>query len=176
MATYADMFEYSSFVIVTNTCKIEYSDVTLLKDMCKKKAGTKLPKIVLNPKTGAFTIPRAARVTVKKAAPVEFKGVHTRFEDKDESLDKPKKKRATKKETTVFKVYKGRCIHKVDDKDKAFDTVTDSIVDILGMYELKNQLSVNGDGCIVMNGVWDEFDTKTRYKTESGEYSFKRIA
>lgn len=176
MATYADMFEYASFTVVMNDCTIEYSDVTLLKDMCKKKAGTKLPKIVLNPKTGAFTVPRAAPVTVKKA-PVEFKGVHTRFEDEEHSsLDKPKKKRATKKEKTIFKVYKGRCIHKVD--DKAFEQVTDSICFNLNLYgtDMKKHFSIDTNGCIVFEGNWGEFDTKTRYKTESGEYSFKRIA
>lgn len=184
MATYADMFEYSSFFMVMNTCTVEYKGVTLLKDMCRRKAGAKIDKIVLDPKTGKFSVPRApAPAPHPPPVPVEFKGVHTRFESESESESesepKPKKKRSStkKKDITVFKVYSGRKIHKVsDENDEAFETVTDSIVDILGMYELKNHFSVNGDGCIVVCGIWDEFDTKTRHKTESGTFSFKRIA
>lgn len=182
MATaYADMFEYAQMSIITNTCTIEYTDVTLLKDMCKKKAGVKITKIVLNPKTGNFTIPRAKKIPapVPVPAPVEFKGVHTRFDSEPEK--KKKKCVSKKKDETVFKVYKGRNVYNVVDKhDEAFEDIIDKIDDILGGTEVLGGIitpkvcHVNDDGCIVVRGKWDEyFDTKTRYKSESGTYDFK---
>lgn len=185
--TYTDMFEYAQMSIIMNTCTIEYTDVTLLKDMCKKKAGAKIAKIVLDPKTGIFTIPRAKKtpVHVPVSEPVEFKGVHTRFESESEP-EPEKKKRVSKMKTkkdeevfmTVFKVYSGRKIHKVVDKnDQAFEDVVETVSGILNIYgyDFKNHFSVNDDGCIVLCGRWDEIDTKTRHKTEYGNFAFKRI-
>lgn len=200
METYSNIFEYASFAIMMNTCTIEYTDVTLLKTLCKKKAGTKLKRVILDAKTGVFSIDAeqnkktkapAAAAPVAPATAVEFKGVHTRFESESESESSEKKKkpkRATKKKdektfVTMFKVYKGRSIHKIVDKDdEAFEEIVDKIDEILGGTDMLGGIitpdvcCVNDDGCIVVRGVWDEFDTKTRYKTYSGKYAFKRIA
>ena len=81
---FSDLFEYDSFVVVMNTITLEYTNVTLLKDMCKKKAGTHIDKLSMNPKTGKFSIiSTKVSVTEQEVAKtlVEFKGVHTRFED-----------------------------------------------------------------------------------------------
>lgn len=84
---FSDLFEYDSFAFVMNTCTAEYTNVTLLKDMCKKKAGTHIDKLSMNPKTGKFSIistkVSASEHEVAKTL-VEFKGVHTRFDDEDE--------------------------------------------------------------------------------------------
>lgn len=190
---YSDLFEYSSFAFLMNNSTLEYSNVTLLKDLCGKKAGTYIDKLVLNPANGNFTVARMRRANavVAEAAKtlVEFKGVHTRFESESETSEKepsPKRTRATTKKkpktnTTVFKVYRGRSIHKIVDKDdEAFEEIVDKIDEILGGTDMLGGIitpdvcCVNDDGCIVVRGVWDEFDMKTRIK--AGTYAFKRIA
>lgn len=177
MATtqYSDTFEYSSFCVIMNTCKIEYSGVILLKEMCGKKVGTKIDKLILDPSNGCFSIPKGVRKVKEVKPPVEFKGVHTRFES-PEPEPKPKPKRTTKKKeeyTTVFKVYNGRKIHKVEKDNEAYEWVVETIEKALDGRDLTNHFSVNDDGCIVMCGIWDEFELKKRIKI--GVYSFARI-
>lgn len=176
------MFEYSSFAIMMNTSEIEYSNVVLLKELCGKKAGTKINKIVFNPANGIFNIPANVKITAPrpKKPKVEFKGVHTRFEDEEvvPPSPVPEKKSQNKKEktyTTVFKVYKGRCIHKVSEfDDVAYECVVDEIEKILEGHDLKNHITVDVNGCIVMCGVWNQFELKKRIK--AGLYSFARVS
>lgn len=177
---YSDLFTYGVFGGIRDWHTVSYKNVKLIKDMCGKKNGDEIDEIILDTCTGKFTIPRtpAKKSPVTLTPPVEFKGKHTRFEEEPPSP--PKKKRATKTEkekvhTTVFKVYSGRKIHKVEEfDDEAYEIVTDKIGDILEGYDLKNHFSVNDNGCIVMCGIWDQFELKKRIKTESG-YSFARI-
>jgi len=94
MATiqYSDMFTYDEYTFLMNNYTAIYSNVTLLKDMCGKKADAKLDEIHLDTRTGKFTVPprhstRAVETAAAKTL-VEFKGVHTRFTD-DEDLPNP---------------------------------------------------------------------------------------
>jgi hypothetical protein len=105
MATqYSDLFTYGTFVGIQDWRSVCYSNVVLLKDLCGKKAGATVDKIILDTTTGKFTVPRSTRTStaMETAAKtlVEFKGVHTRFPDSDdESPPKPSKK---KKATTAI--------------------------------------------------------------------------
>ena len=83
---YSDLFTYETLAF--DGANVSYSNVTLLKDICAKKAGVSVDEIRLNTRTGKFTVPRSkatARSTtaIETAARtlVEFKGTHTRFED-----------------------------------------------------------------------------------------------
>lgn len=92
---YSDMFTYGTFVGIHDWCTVSYKNVTLLKDLCGKKAGTTVDEIRLNMTNGKWTVPRATRAPVAEEETdaaktlVEFKGVHTRFpeEDEDKSVD-----------------------------------------------------------------------------------------
>jgi hypothetical protein len=99
MATmqYSDLFTYESLAF--SKSDVVYSNVTLLKDICKKKAGTTHEEIHLNTTNGKFTVPRPkapaalstrSKTEIETAAKtlVEFKGKHTRFPDSDEDEDK----------------------------------------------------------------------------------------
>lgn len=172
---YSDLFTYGVFGGIQDWCTVSYKNVTLLKELCGKKAGTVLDEIRLNTCKGTFTVPRVQK---KKPVAVEFKGTHTRFED-DEPEEAPapapapeKKKRVTKKEETIFKVYEGRKIHTVSEfDDEAYEIVTDAIADMLEV--MKSKFSVDAKGCIVMCGIWEQFELKKRFK--AGKYSFARI-
>ena len=182
---YADLFEYASFA-VTRKFTIEYTDVKLLNDLCGKKAGVSVNKIVLNPANGTWSIPktngtRPAPVPTPKKK-VEFKGVHIRFEDsedksplldKDESLDLvyiP-----NKIPSSTFKVFQGR--KRIYDLYKEYDFPDDFSN---YMYDLV------GDDNIVVNHVKDlvrvagsdletMFEVNKRYKLPFGNYSIVRV-
>ena len=91
MATYSDLFTYESIAFFESY--VVYSNVTLLKDLCRKKVGTAHEEIHLNTTNGKFTIPRPrskaralstrSKTEIETAAKtlVEFKGKHTRFPD-----------------------------------------------------------------------------------------------
>ena len=121
MATqYSDMFTYNTLAFDgANVC---YSGVTLLKDMCAKKSGTKLDEIRLDTRTGKFTVPRLtrAKTAMETAAKtlVEFKGVHTRFEDKGTVFEKGESSRSG---TVTLKLYENkRKLFKPDSTIKAY--------------------------------------------------------
>jgi hypothetical protein len=65
--------------------------VTLLKDVCGKKTGSKIEEIRLDTTNGKFTVPRRKSIRVEETAAaktlVEFKGKHTRFPDTVETVD-----------------------------------------------------------------------------------------
>jgi hypothetical protein len=86
---YSDLFTYESLAF--SKSDVVYSNVTLLKDMCAKKANVTLDEIRLDTRTGKFTVPRrkSTRVEETTAAKtlVEFKGKHTRFPDSDDEKD-----------------------------------------------------------------------------------------
>lgn len=179
---YSDLFEYASFSVVMNTCMIEYTDVKLLKDLCGKKAGTSVRKIVLNPKNGSWSIPKtnntkpAPMPVLKKT--VEFKGVHTRFEDKDESLDSDDELVYIPNEvkSSTFKVFQGR--KRVTDTWDLYDDFSKYVYD-LGSGS-KDTIAVNaahGDGLIRVAGIDLEphFELNKRYKLPFGNYSIVRI-
>jgi hypothetical protein len=169
---YADMFEYASFFVVMNTCKIEYNDVKLLKDMCDKKAGTKIEKIVLNPADGSWSIPktkgaRPAPVHVPKKK-VEFKGVHTRFEDEsDDMVYVP-----NIIPSSTFKVFQGRT--RVRNISIEFDDFSKYIQELVG----DDTIVVNHSKDLIRVAGIDleaQFDLNNRYKLPFGNYSIVRI-
>lgn len=169
--TYADLFEYESFHVLMNNCTIEYMNVKLLKDMCGKKAGTEIDKIVLNPATGAFTVPKTKNVAQsKKPLVVEFKGVHTRFEDKDEDLVYI----PVEVKSSTFKFYEGR--KRVGLMTfELFDEIEKFMRDI-GKSD-KIVITYDDEGLVRVAGVDLEsrFDLKKRHKLPSGKYSFARV-
>ena len=179
---YSDLITYESLFIVMNTCTIEYTDVTLLKDMCGKKAGAYLNKIVLNPKDGSWTIPnslsKAAPVPTPKKTFIEFKGVHTRFEDesldKDSSLDDDLVYIPNTIKSSTFKFFQGR--KRVTDVYDLHDEFSKYIYD-LGSGS-KDTITVNdADDLIRVAGIDLEpyFELKKRYKLPFGNYSIVRI-
>lgn len=180
MATmYADMFEYETFVFIMNTSMIEYTNVKLLKDMCGKKAGSEIDKIVLNPANGVFTIHKTKKTLPQKKKPnvVEFKGVHTRFEDSDESLDKDDDLVYIPNEvkSSTFKFYEGR--KKVTNiHDDLFEEFKNFIND-LGSGSRDIIVINNTDELIRVAGIDLEsrFEVKKRHKLPSGKYSFVRV-
>lgn len=170
---YSDMFQYSSFVM--NTFKIEYSGVTLLKDMCGKKAGDKIDKIVLDPSNGSFTVKSySKKIPVpKKPNMVEFKGVHTRFEDEDDDDDLEYIPNVV--ESSTFKIFTGR--NKVTRiNDDMFDEFSNYIHE-LGCGSKDNLVINCATDLIRVAGVNLEsyFDLKKRYKLPSGNFSIMRI-
>lgn len=173
--TYADMFEYESFHVLRN---IEYMKVRLLKDMCGKKAGTEIDKIILNPANGAFTIPKTKKVAQpKKPLVVEFKGVHTRFEDSDESPDKDEDLVYVPNEvkSSTFKFYEGR--YKITEmRDDLFEEIEKFMRD-MGSGSTNKIVINNSSEFIRVAGIDLEsrFDLKKRYKLPSGKYSFVRV-
>lgn len=170
--TYADLFEYESFQVLCK--KIEYMKVKLLKDMCGKKAGTEIDKIVLNPANGVFTIKKTKKtVPVHKPSIVEFKGVHTRFEDKDESLDEDLVYVPIEVKSSTFKFYEGRKKVKLI-KDDLFDEFEEFMRDT----GKSDKIVINhASELIRVSGVDLDsiFDLKKRYKLASGKYSFVRV-
>lgn len=94
MATpqYSDLFTYCIFVGIHDWCTVSYKNVTLLKDLCGKKAGTTLGEIRLNMTNGKWTVPRGEsskgkpeeETETEAKTLVEFKGKHTRFQDSDD--------------------------------------------------------------------------------------------
>lgn len=173
MNTYSDLFEYESFCVLRN---IEYTKVKLLKNMCGKKAGTEIDKIVLNPATGVFTIQKTLPQK-KKPNVVEFKGVHTRFEDSDESLDKDDDLVYIPNEvkSSTFKFYEGR--KKVTNiHDDLFEEFKNFIND-LGSGSRDIIVINNTDELIRVAGIDLEsrFEVKKRHKLPSGKYSFVRV-
>lgn len=170
--TYADLFEYESFHVLMNNCTIEYMKVKLLKDMCGKKAGTELDKIVLNPKTGLFTIKKTVKLPPpSKPSFVEFKGVHTRFEDSDEDLVYV----PIEVKSSTFKFYEGR--KKVTQiKDDLFEEFEKFIHD-MGSGSRDKIVINHAYEFIRVSGVDLEslFDLKKRYKVPSKKYSFVRV-
>lgn len=171
--TYADLFEYESFQVL---CNIEYMKVKLLKDMCGKKAGTEIDKIVLNPANGVFTIKKTKKtVPVHKPSIVEFKGVHTRFEDKDEdtSLDEELVYIPIEVKSSTFKFYEGRKKVKVM-KDDLFEEFEEFMRDT----GKSDKIVINhASELIRVSGVDLDsiFDLNKRYKLASGKYSFVRV-
>lgn len=85
---YSDLFTYESLMF--DGVHVSYTNVTLLKDMCAKKANVTLDEIRLDTCTGKFTVPRrkSTRVeeTIAAKTLVEFKGKHTRFPDEDKDI------------------------------------------------------------------------------------------
>lgn len=170
---YSDLFEYSTL----NKSTLEYLNVTLLKNMCGKKAGTYIDKIVLNPVNGKFTIPRkkshksdtdTAVMAVKP--PVEFKGVHTRFEDNEDTpLDNTKVL-----DSFAFKIYEGRKIHKVVKYDDAYEELIQSICEHVSINDI--EIDIDSKNSLVnistSKNLHTYFDMKKRNKTSSGKYSF----
>lgn len=161
--TYSDLFTYESFYIFMNTCMIEYTGVTLLKDMCGKKTGSNVNKMVFNPKDGSWIVHSHKKKKTTKV--VEFKGVHTRFEES--SLDKVY--------SSTFKIFSGRNRVKQIDSD-VFDEFSRYIYDI-GSGSKDNVVINNSTDLIRVEGVnlENKFDIKKRYKIPSGKYSFVRI-
>ncbi len=91
---YSDMFTYGTFVGIYDWCTVSYKNVTLLKDLCGKKAGTILGEIRLNMTNGKFTVPRGEsskgkpeEETIAAKTLVEFKGKHTRFPEEEEDFE-----------------------------------------------------------------------------------------
>lgn len=113
MATpqYSDLFTYGTFVGIHDWCTVSYKNVTLLKDLCGKKAGTTLGEIRLNMTNGKWTVPRgeSARAEETETAAktlVEFKGVHTRFPEEEEDTSVPVDKGESSKTGVVtLKLY-----------------------------------------------------------------------
>ena len=125
---YTDLITYESFNIVMNTCMIEYMDATLLKHMCGKKPGTKVEKIVLNPKDGSWKIPkRPVHVSAPKKTFVEFKGVHTRFEDSDASLDKEQSNGSGEKKKSLGSGEKKKSGNKDTSLDKDLEYIPNDV-------------------------------------------------
>ena len=187
---YANLFEYESFRIVMNTCMIEYTCVTLLNQVCGKKPGDQIDRIVLNPADGSWSIPVKTKKkplmapVPKKSNIVEFKGVHTRFEDSDESLDKEQSRGSgddleyipNDVKSSTFKVFQGR--KRVTDTWDLYDEFSKYIYD-LGSGS-KDTIAVNaahGDGLIRVAGIdlEPQFELKKRYKLPFGNYSIVRI-
>lgn len=173
--TYCDMFTYGSFVIVMNTRMIEYSDVTLLKNMCGKKTGTKLDKIVLNPRNGSWSIPvSAAAPSPKKYTFVEFKGVHTRFEDDEEEdlvyipRDVP---------SSTFKMFQGRKRVKCFNTDFSAYEEFSKYIRELGCGS-KDTIVVNHSNDLIrVAGIYLDsyFEMNKRYKIPYENYSIMRV-
>lgn len=165
--TYADLFEYESFHVF---CTVEYMKVKLLKDMCGKKAGTEIDKIILNPANGAFTIPKTKKKAVvpsKKPLGAEFKGVHTRFEDSDEDFVYI----PNKVKSSTFKFYEGR--KKVRLMTYELFEEIEKFMNEMG----RSVITYDDEGLVRVAGVDLEplFDLKTRYTLPSGKYSFVRV-
>jgi hypothetical protein len=111
--TYSDLFTYDSFEFCGKVA-VSYKNVTLLKDVCGKKVGSKIEEIRLDTTNGKFTVPRRKSIRLEETAAantlVEFKGVHTRFPDTDEPVDEedvsipaPKAQRKKKATTALSK-------------------------------------------------------------------------
>ena len=189
---YADLITYESFSIIMNTCTIEYSGVMLLKHMCGKKPGTKVDKIILNPKDGSWSLPSETKKKPlhapipKKPNMVEFKGVHTRFEDsedKDASLDKEQSRDSGDElvytpiqvESSTFKFFTGRNrVRKID--DDMFEEFSKYIHD-LGSGSKDTIVINNADDLVRVAGVNLEshFILNLRYKLPSGNFSISRV-
>lgn len=118
MATnqYSDLFTYGTFDGIQDWRSVSYQNVVLLKDLCGKKAGATIDKIILDTTTGKFTVPRTTRAStaMETAARtlVEFKGVHTRFPDDEDSgvpedSDVPEDDEQVKK-TYTLKLYENK--------------------------------------------------------------------
>ena len=192
--TYVDLITYESFYIIfMNNCTIEYSDVTLLKHMCGKKPGTKVDKIILNPKDGSWTIPKSKTPVPKKPLVVEFKGVHTRFEDGEVTGDNPiGLDKATVSDNPIglddnlvyvpneiksstFKIYEGR---------RRVTRISYDVIEEFSKYI--HDLGCGSTDTIVINNSTDlirvagidlesHFILKLRYKLPSGNYSIVRV-
>lgn len=187
---YADLFEYASFA-VTRKNTIEYTDVKLLKDMCDNKSGTKVDKIVLNPADGSWSIPkskgaRPAPVPAPKKK-VEFKGVHTRFEDNsdelgsDESLDKSAKPELVYIPNTIisstFKVFQGRMRVRNIPMEYEFIEEFSNYIHDMGSGS-NDTIAVNHSMDFIRVAGIDlesSFEVNKRYKLPSGNFSIVRI-
>jgi hypothetical protein len=185
---YSDLIAYESFSIVINTCMIEYSNVTLLKHMCGKKPGTHVDKIVLNPANGSWNIykskfqssPSPLLPEKKKSTFVEFKGVHTRFDDEGKA---PALEDSTEDleyvpnvvDSSTFKIFSGR---------NRVKNIDDDIFEEFSAY-IKNLGSGSRDTIVINRtndlvrvagvNLEDRFEDKKRYKLPSGKYSVVRI-
>ena len=172
---FADLIEYTSFHIVMNTLMIEYTGVTLLKHMCGKKPGTKIEKILLNPKDGSWSIPKTAPVPdpKKKNIFVEFKGVHTRFEDSDESIENI----LEYVPSSTFKVFEGRKrVTKIDVDTEFYEKFCNYIHDLgSGSSQL---VTINAATDLIRVAGIDlqaYFELKKRYKLQFENYSIVRV-
>jgi hypothetical protein len=91
---YSDIFTYETLAF--DGANVSYANVTLIKDICAKKAGAKLDEIRLDTRTGKFTVPRPkapalstrSKTEMETAAKtlVEFQGKHTRFPEEDSGV------------------------------------------------------------------------------------------
>ena len=171
--TYADIFQYKSFVF--NKSKIEYSVVTLLKELCGKKTGSKIEKIVLNPADGSWTIPKskAPPVPTPKKTFVEFKGVHTRFEDSDDEIVYT----PNTVESSTFKVFEGRKRVNRISSDSAFYEEFVKYINDLGSGSQDKIMVNNADNFIRVAGVNLEsyFELNKRYKLPFRNFSISRV-
>lgn len=95
---YSDIFTYETLAF--DGANVSYTSVTLLKDLCGKKAGVSVDEIRLDTRTGKFTVPRSKAPALSNASTrattametaaktlIEFKGKHTRFPDSTEVED-----------------------------------------------------------------------------------------
>lgn len=184
MAQYSDIFQYSSFSVIMKNCTIEYYNVTLLKDLCDKKAGYKCDKLILNPANGSWTIPKTKGITKapvpkKKPNMVEFKGVHTRFEDKEDmSLGKEELVYIPNKiESSTFKVFEGRRRVKRIFEDSDFYEEFVKYIHDLGCGSTDNIMVNNSIDLIRVAGIDLEpyFEINKRYKLPYENFSIVRI-
>lgn len=182
---YSDMFTYESRAF--DGANVSYSNATLLKDLCGKKAGVTLDEIRLDTRTGKFTVPRfkvstRATTAMETAAKtlVEFKGKHTRFTDAEDSTTVEDNVSWLGNEGFVLptvhqavvtlKIYENK--RKLYKPDSTLDKyVLDSVTKAVNGTLIENSTGSRGE-LLVKLAASDEIPMKTLFEFTSGTRKF----